>query len=87
MATKDYVYLALIACAAIVFYAHGFYAGLSRRKNSKREAKTHSSPVLLPEASIFTITVDDMVDNCPATHNRLHEPEVRPSIQCVFGHN
>ena len=30
MTTKDYVYLGLLALAAVVFYCHGFYAGISR---------------------------------------------------------
>ena len=32
MTIKDYVYLGLIALAALVFYCHGFYAGVSRSR-------------------------------------------------------
>jgi hypothetical protein len=30
MTAKDYVYLGLIALVALIFYCHGFYAGVSR---------------------------------------------------------
>lgn len=32
MTIKDYVYLGLIALAALVFYCHGFYAGVGRSR-------------------------------------------------------
>jgi hypothetical protein len=32
MTTKDYVYLGLIALAALIFYCHGFYAGIIRSR-------------------------------------------------------
>lgn len=32
MTIKDYVYLGLIALAALIFYCHGFYAGVSRSR-------------------------------------------------------
>jgi hypothetical protein len=86
MTTKDYVYMALIAFSALVFYMHGFYAGRSLRPALKSTSRP-SGPFPLPIPAVFTVTVDDMVDSAPSAHNRLHEPEVRPSIQCVFGHN
>ena len=32
MTTKDYVYLGLLALAVLVFYCHGFYAGVNRSR-------------------------------------------------------
>lgn len=32
MTTKDIVYLALIALAALVFYCHGFFSGVNRSR-------------------------------------------------------
>lgn len=34
MTTKDYVYLGLIALAALVFYCHGFNAGVRRSRKT-----------------------------------------------------
>ena len=33
MTTKDYVYLGLMALAALVFYCHGFYSGVCRSRS------------------------------------------------------
>ena len=87
MSTKDYVYLALIALSALVFYLHGYYAGASRRRHARRFDDESSTPVQLPEPVVFTITVEDLTDSRPHPTNRIHEREPRQTVQCVFGHN
>lgn len=87
MATKDYVYLALIALAAVVFYLHGYFAGRAvKHRRTPGSAKGHS-PMHLPEPVVFTISVDDLNDSRHQPANRLREHEARPTVQCVFGHN
>ena len=88
MATKDYVYLALIAFAAVVFYLHGYFAGRAAKRNRTRhQAAKASAPMHLPEPVVFTISVDDLNDSRHQPANRLREHEVRSTVQCVFGHN
>jgi len=86
MAAKDYVYLALIAFSAIVFYLHGWLAG-TRTRPVREESPVE--PVTAPELSLFVTTVDAITTErgrVPgSTHSRTRLTET--PVHCFFGNN
>ena len=85
MQTKDYVYLALIAATAAVFYWHGYLAARSRaRKTFVSIFKDSRSLAQMPPADSEEVPV-------PITHRGMR-PERRSGsrtrkIRAVFGVN
>lgn len=90
MTTKDYIYLGLLAFAAVVFYLNGYYAGLNRSRrlfervfNDCPEMPDEGSGLPQPEASESSrLTFSE-----PATRHRHHKITAAPSIRAVFGKN
>ncbi|HMJ66398.1 MAG TPA: hypothetical protein VK615_13710 [Candidatus Binatia bacterium] len=84
MQTKDYVYLALVAATAAVFYWHGYLAARSRaRKTFVSIFKDSRTLAQMPPA-------DSEETSVPITHRGMR-PERRSSrttkIRAVFGVN
>jgi hypothetical protein len=62
MTIKDYVYLGLIALAALIFYCHGFYAGVSRSRRVyeallDEEAEEAAQEVAEPDLDAALVSV------------------------------
>ena len=51
MTIKDYVYLGLIALAALIFYCHGFYAGVSRSRRVYEALLDEEAEEATPQAA------------------------------------
>ena len=63
MTIEDYVYLGLIALAALIFYCHGFYAGVSRSRrvyeallDEEAEEATQEAPEPVLDAALVAIS-------------------------------
>lgn len=84
MTIKDYVYLGLIALAALVFYCHGFYAGVSR---SRRVYEA----LLDEEAEEATVeTPEPILDDAPVAafpSRQTMPPFPRREARGDFGNN
>ena len=84
MTIKDYVYLGLIALAALIFYCHGFYAGVSR---SRRVYEA----LLDEEADVPTLeTPEPMLDAAPVAafpSRQTMPPFPRREARGDFGNN
>ena len=82
MHTKDLVYLGLIALSGIVFYLHGFHAGLTR---GRKLLRTFLSP-----SDVFTdLPPAEEPEPPPARGHRalLAESSFSNSVHAVFGNN
>jgi hypothetical protein len=85
MTTKDYVYLALVALSAIVFYLNGFQAGVARTRRlfEKWFISRNTFPELPPEEEpdLAVLAPDAML-------LRRQSPLVAtPTIRASFGRN
>lgn len=92
MTTKDYVYLGLLALGSLVFYCHGFYAGISR------SARIYDA--LLKDEETPDDTLDSLIveagneQTAPAPTSRLSSlptstllPPTRRELRSDFGNN
>jgi len=82
MATKDYVYLALITLAALVFYLHGYAVGAADRR---RKAKASGNRL---EAQLSVSQVDLQAAPEPRHVRPRSEPlKIIDAVHCFFGNN
>ena len=51
MLTKDLVYLGLIALAGVIFYFHGYFNGLRRKKCAPTESKLNQADLVCEDPS------------------------------------
>ena len=81
MATKDYVYLALIALSALVFYLHGYYAGTTQRrrrlgkKNGGSQTSSHvpsPAPYVEPVIYVAQVELDEVESDVAHRAARLY---------------
>ena len=84
MITKDYIYLGLLALAAVVCYCHGFYAGVSRSARIydallKEDGEPVDSPVLA--------TSEEPVSSVPSTSRFPFPSFPRRELRNDFGNN
>ncbi|HXG46018.1 MAG TPA: hypothetical protein VNO52_00205 [Methylomirabilota bacterium] len=89
MTTKDYIYLGLLAFAAVVFYLNGYHAGLNRSRrlfervfNDCPEMPDEGSGLPQPEGSESRLTLIE-----PEPRRRHHKIVAAASIRAVFGKN
>jgi len=89
MTTKDYVYLALIAFSAIVFYLHGYYAALDKHAARKPRARRPRSASPLSQPTVSVTAVDagtfQAEQNLRLSRARTGAPTTK--IHCFFGNN
>ena len=82
MLPKDYIYLALIAFAALVFYLQGYAVGAADRRRKSRTARRRLAPKL------HVTQVDLQTAPEPRTVRPRSEPLMLiNSVHCFFGHN
>ena len=84
MLAKDYVYLALIAFSAIVFYLNGFQAGAqrSRKKSADNYPNSDSS-----DESPFSVSEASFKNETPGLLSDSRKPLIKVAGQTVFGNN
>lgn len=66
MTTKDYVYLGLMALAALVFYCHGFYSGVCRSRSLYESLKSCSTA-----SSAFNADDDESMGEAPFSRQHM----------------
>ena len=84
MTTKDYVYLGLLALAALVFYCHGFYSGVSRSRRVYEEMLAEDEQDLAP-AHAEVEENQYLSQPTSPRHDTLYHP--RREFRSDFGNN
>lgn len=84
MTIKDYVYLGLIALAALIFYCHGFYAGVGRSRRVY-EALLDEEAEEATQETTEPVLDSALVAAFPARQTTLQSPRREPRGD--FGNN
>ena len=84
MTIKDYVYLGLIALATLVFYCHGFYAGVGRSRRVYEALLDEESDEVKLDAPELTLD-DEPIAAFPS--RQAMPPFPRREARGDFGNN